>query len=255
LHLMRVCASHNPDLPCIQGVHPHPTPRNRPVFPVRRKRTRSSYVVQMGQTHAKRPPLFARNEQPWRGPADAEARDAGPRGEGYAGYGAQGTRGAGAAGPTDAGRGTPGAGDAGVRDAGRGGRGGSGRGDARTPGKANAPLALWGSLPPSQANGAIWPGRLVADTTPRQGVARLGALHPGAPAVRRTRELRCAGVLVCRLVLRDDVRRNAPALIDLVSALLRPLPDLSTALAAGASARPAAPGRSARFARVLHIVG
>src|SRR5580692_10430133 len=63
------------------------------------------------------------------------------------------------------------------------------------------------------------------------------------------------GVLVRRLVLRNDVRRNAPALIDLVSALLRPLPDLSTALAAGASARPAAPGRSARFARVLHIVG
>jgi hypothetical protein len=54
---MRVCASHNPDLPCIQGVHPHPTPRNRPVFPVRRKRTRSSYAVQMGQTRAKRPPL------------------------------------------------------------------------------------------------------------------------------------------------------------------------------------------------------
>jgi hypothetical protein len=58
------------------------------------------------------------------------------------------------------------------RDAGaRGGTGGCG--DARTPGKANAPLALWGSLPPSQANGAIWPGRPVADTTPLQGVARL----------------------------------------------------------------------------------
>ena len=55
--------------------------------------------------------------------------------------------------------------DAGARDAGRGGAG--------TPGKANAPLALWGSLPPSQANGAIWPGRPVADTTPLQGVARL----------------------------------------------------------------------------------
>jgi hypothetical protein len=50
----------------------------------------------------------------------------------------------------------------GVRDAGR-----------ADPGKTNAPLALWGSLPPSQANGAIWPGRPVADTTPRQGVARL----------------------------------------------------------------------------------
>jgi hypothetical protein len=47
---MRVCASHNQDLPCIQGVHPHPTPRMRHVFPVRRKRTPSSYAVQMGQT-------------------------------------------------------------------------------------------------------------------------------------------------------------------------------------------------------------
>jgi len=50
---MRVCASHNQDLPCIQGVHPHPTPRMGPVFPVRRKRTRSSYAVQMGQTSHK----------------------------------------------------------------------------------------------------------------------------------------------------------------------------------------------------------
>ena len=50
MYLMRVCASHNQDLPCIQGVHPHPTPRMRHVFPVRRKRTRSSYAVQMGQT-------------------------------------------------------------------------------------------------------------------------------------------------------------------------------------------------------------
>jgi hypothetical protein len=53
LYLMRVCASHNQDLPCIQGVHPHPTPPNRQVFPVRRKRTRSSYAVQMGQTSPK----------------------------------------------------------------------------------------------------------------------------------------------------------------------------------------------------------
>jgi hypothetical protein len=60
--------------------------------------------------------------------------------------------------------------DAGARDA---ERGGAERGGAGTPGKANAPLALWGSLPPSQANGAIWPGRPVADTTPLQGVARL----------------------------------------------------------------------------------
>jgi hypothetical protein len=55
----------------------------------------------------------------------------------------------------------------------RSGTWGCGTRDARTPGKANAPLALWGSLPPSQANGAIWPGRPVADTTPLQGVARL----------------------------------------------------------------------------------
>jgi hypothetical protein len=61
--------------------------------------------------------------------------------------------------------------------------------------------------------------------------------------------------LVRGFVLRDDVRRNAPALIDLVSALLRPLPDLSAALTAGAGARPAPPCRRACFARVLDIVG
>jgi len=71
----------------------------------------------------------------------------------------------------------------GMRDAGCRGREGQVPRGARTrdtgvrgradPGKANAPLALWGSLPPSQANGAIWPGRPVADTTPLQGVARL----------------------------------------------------------------------------------
>src|SRR5579864_8032092 len=63
-----------------------------------------------------------------------------------------------------------------------------------------------------------------------------------------------ACVLVRGFVLRDDVRGNAPALIDLVSALLRPLPDLSAALTAGASTRPAATGRRACFACVLHIV-
>ena len=62
-------------------------------------------------------------------------------------------------------------------------------------------------------------------------------------------------VLVRGFVLRDDVGRNAAALIDLVSALLRPGPDLRAALAPGASARPAAPSRRTCFARVLHIAG
>src|SRR5262244_1924170 len=72
------------------------------------------------------------------------------------------------------------------------------------------------------------------------------------PAI--TRELRRALGLVRGLVLRDDVGGNTPALIDLVTALLGPCPDLGTALAARASTRPAAPGLRARFARVLHIV-
>jgi hypothetical protein len=149
LCLMRVCASHNPDLPCIQGVHPHPTPRMRPVFPVRRKRTRSSYAVQMGQTHAKGPSLFARNEQPWRGPADAEAREAreagrrvrgmrdtGRRGRerggcrGAHGHGTRGPRGRGAHGRGTAGRG--GAGARGARTRGAGSRGCGGPGKKQT---------------------------------------------------------------------------------------------------------------------------
>src|SRR6516162_4195580 len=54
-------------------------------------------------------------------------------------------------------------------------------------------------------------------------------------------------VLVRGFVLRHDVGGNAPALIDLVTALLGPRPDLGTALAAGTGAGPAAPSRSACF--------
>src|SRR5690242_9110057 len=61
--------------------------------------------------------------------------------------------------------------------------------------------------------------------------------------------------LVRGFVLRDDVGGNTTALIDLVSALLRPCPDLGTALAARTTARPAAPSWGARFARVLDIAG
>src|SRR5260370_4001056 len=83
------------------------------------------------------------------------------------------------------------------------------------------------------------------------GVARHKAMNPA-----RAKEVANTGACLVRgLVLRNDVRRNTPALIDLVSALLRPLPDLGAALAAGTSSRPAAPSRGARFARVLHIVG
>src|SRR5580693_6349703 len=81
----------------------------------------------------------------------------------------------------------------------------------------------------------------------------------GTPDARlRTHELeprRYAYVLVRGFVLRNDVRGNTAALIDFVSALLGPLPDLGTALATRTSARPAAPSRSVRFARMLQIVG
>src|SRR6516225_2853933 len=104
--------------------------------------------------------------------------------------------------------------------------------------------------PSLRANGAIRPA---PPPSYNAGADPLGHRCFMEPAI--TRELRRALGLVRRLVLRDDVGGNTPALIDLVTALLRPCPDLGTALAARTGTRPAAPGRSARFARVLHIVG
>jgi len=105
----------------------------------------------------------------------------------------------------------------------------------------------------NDGNGANGPLRA------RRPAAALGkeSLASGRRTRENAKELANSGacVLVRGFVLRDDVRRNAPALIDLVSALLRPRADLRTALAARAGAGPAAPGRRTCFARVLHIVG
>src|SRR5580658_7013005 len=105
-----------------------------------------------------------------------------------------------------------------------------------------------------RASSAIGPAQARADDTCR--TAATSSLPTGRNR-RRPENSRTpiARVLVRGFVLRDDVRGNAPALIDLVSALLRPLPDLSAALTAGPSTRPAAAGRRACFACVLHIVG
>jgi hypothetical protein len=261
LYLMRVCASHNPDLPCIQGVHPHPTPGMRPVFPVRRKRTRSSYAVQMGQTHAKDRPCSRETNSP--GGARRMLRH-GRRGTRDTGRGGRGDS-MHAAATQSMGRRGAGRWDVGVRDAGTRGCGDPGRGGAGT-----LDAGVRGRADPGEKQTHRWPSG--GHCRPVRPTVRSGRAGPW-PTRHRDRELLVCGaepgsacdsadsrtpvrgVLVRRLVLRDDVRRNAPALIDLVSALLRPLPDLSTALAAGASARPAAPSRSARFARVLHIVG
>src|SRR5580692_12319261 len=101
------------------------------------------------------------------------------------------------------------------------------------------------------AGRACGPGAVLCNATAYESLAT------GRRTWENAKELANSGacVLVRGFVLRDDVRRNATALIDLVSALLRPRADLRTALAAGTSARPAAPGRSTCFARVLHIVG
>src|SRR5580658_4216223 len=98
------------------------------------------------------------------------------------------------------------------------------------PRQANAPPAPAGVGGASRPAGPGGPGAVLPNTTAKESLAS------GRRSRENADELANSGrcVLVRGLVLRDDVRRNAPALIDLVTALLRPRPDLSTALTARA---------------------
>src|SRR5690348_14161707 len=96
--------------------------------------------------------------------------------------------------------------------------------------------------PPIRANGAIRPTPRPSCQCLRGGADPLGHRCFMKSAITRERGARTptsALALVRGFVLRHDVGGNAPALIDLVTALLGPCPDLGAALAARTSTCPA----------------